>query len=124
MRRSRKPAFDLEASVKAAVTHFWRTRAAQSTRQGADTGVRDYGSRTEVTGGAHMDGFVKMVSDLLCSNGLPQPCIYSTRGNIELPGWYRSEKQWDLIVVMEGMLVAAIEFKSQVGPSEQLQQPD
>jgi hypothetical protein len=33
----------------------------------------------------------------------------------ELPGWFRSEKDWDLIVMLDGQLLAAIEFKSQVG---------
>jgi Restriction endonuclease XhoI len=32
-----------------------------------------------------------------------------------LPGWYRPEKKWDLLVVSDGKLLAAIEFKSQVG---------
>jgi len=34
-----------------------------------------------------------------------------------LPGYYRAEKKWDLIVVSEGQLVTAMEFKSQSGPS-------
>jgi len=36
---------------------------------------------------------------------------------LELPGYYRSEKKWDLIALSGGELVAAMEFKSQVGPS-------
>ena len=35
----------------------------------------------------------------------------------ELPGWFRAEKDWDLLVVVAKCLFAAIEFKSQVGPS-------
>jgi len=34
---------------------------------------------------------------------------------MELPGWFRPEKKWDLLVVVESCLIAAIEFKSQVG---------
>jgi hypothetical protein len=34
-----------------------------------------------------------------------------------LPGFFRGTKKWDVIVVHNGHLVAAIEFKSQVGPS-------
>lgn len=34
---------------------------------------------------------------------------------MELPGWFRAEKKWDLIVVYRGELLAAVEFKSQVG---------
>ena len=93
------------------------TRARQGLSQGSVTGARDHGSRSEVTGGAQLDGFSDLISELLCSGGLPEPCIFRTKGEIELPGWFRSEKQWDLIVVMDGTLVAAIEFKSQVGPS-------
>ncbi len=36
---------------------------------------------------------------------------------LELPGWFRAEKQWDLVVVHGGQFIAAVEFKSQVGPS-------
>ena len=34
---------------------------------------------------------------------------------LELPGYYRPEKRWDMLVLSHGLLVAAIEFKSQVG---------
>lgn len=39
------------------------------------------------------------------------------RTGVEIPGYYRAEKEWDLLVLAEGQLVAGIEFKSQVGPS-------
>jgi hypothetical protein len=34
---------------------------------------------------------------------------------VEIPGWYRPEKKWDLLIVADGKLLAGIEFKSQVG---------
>lgn len=34
-----------------------------------------------------------------------------------LPGYFRPTKLWDVLVINEGRLVAAVEFKSQVGPS-------
>lgn len=61
-----------------------------------------------------MDGFVSLVRDFLCENGLPRTYVYCEK-SIELPGWYRPEKQWDLIVVADGQFLAGIEFKSQVG---------
>jgi len=61
-----------------------------------------------------MDGFVSLVRDFLCENGLPRAYVYCEK-SIELPGWYRPEKQWDLIVVADGQFLAGIEFKSQVG---------
>jgi hypothetical protein len=32
-----------------------------------------------------------------------------------LPGWFRAEKDWDLVVVVNRLLVAGVEFKSHVG---------
>ena len=40
--------------------------------------------------------------------------IYCDR-YIELPGWFRPEKKWDLLVVVDACLIAAMEFKSHVG---------
>lgn len=39
------------------------------------------------------------------------------RTGVELPGYYRPSKRWDVVVVRNGRLCAAIEMKSQVGPS-------
>ena len=61
-----------------------------------------------------MNGFVSLVRDLLCESGLPKPNVYCDR-YVELPGWYRPEKKWDLLLVSDGKLLAGIEFKSQVG---------
>ena len=36
---------------------------------------------------------------------------------LPFPGYYRPEKKWDLLVVADGQLLLAVEFKSQVGPS-------
>lgn len=61
-----------------------------------------------------MNGFIKLVRDLLCESGLPRAHVYCEQC-VELPGWYRPEKKWDLLVVSDGKLLAGIEFKSQVG---------
>ncbi len=61
-----------------------------------------------------MNGFINLVRDYLCGNGLPKTHVYCER-YIELPGWYRPEKKWDLLIVAEGQLLAGMEFKSQVG---------
>ncbi len=61
-----------------------------------------------------MNGFVNLVRDLLCRSGLPSAHVYCEK-YIELPGWYRPEKKWDLLIVSDGKLLAGIEFKSQVG---------
>jgi Restriction endonuclease XhoI len=105
---------DLEKALRHAIKHFWTTRKAQSHKQGSKTGSRDAGERTAVTGGRQMDGFISLVRDYLCRHGLPKTQVYCEK-RIELPGWYRAEKQWDLLVVEDGQFLAGIEFKSQVG---------
>jgi len=97
-----------------AIRLFWRTRQAQADRQGSRSGTRDFGSRTAVTGGKQLDGFVELLRDFLVDAGLDRPCIYTSK-QVELPGWFRAEKKWDLLIVREGKLIAAMEFKSQVG---------
>ena len=61
-----------------------------------------------------MNGFINLVRDFLCESGLPKAHVYCEK-SVELPGWYRPEKKWDLLVVSNGKLLAGIEFKSQVG---------
>ncbi len=63
-----------------------------------------------------MDGFVELVRALVLESGAPSDGIHHNR-ELELPGWYRAEKSWDLVLLVNGELIAAIEFKSQVGPS-------
>jgi hypothetical protein len=97
-----------------AIRQFWGTREVQRQKQGSASGNKDAGARSAVTGGAQMNGFINLVRDLLCENGLPDAHVYCEK-YIELPGWYRPEKKWDLLIVSNGKLLAAIEFKSQVG---------
>lgn len=64
-----------------------------------------------------MDGFVDLVSRLVLANGLSKTDICLQRRVLTLPGYFRPTKLWDMLVLHSGRLVAAIEFKSQVGPS-------
>jgi hypothetical protein len=61
-----------------------------------------------------MDGFVQLVADLLGECGLPDATIYRKK-NLELPGFFRATKEWDILVIVDGNLLASMEFKSQVG---------
>jgi len=102
-----------QESFEDAVRDFWRVRTAQAKKQ-ADSGKVDAGTRGAVTGGAHMDSMAKLMEDIFLNAGFPARSI--TRSSaVELPGYFRPEKKWDLVVVHEGSLAAAIEFKSQVG---------
>ncbi len=63
-----------------------------------------------------MQGFVSLLKDIALHAGILESEIH-TKGRLELPGFFRATKAWDFLVVTKKGLVAAIEFKSQVGPS-------
>lgn len=98
-----------------AVAHYWKTRMGQHARQ-LETGKADQGLRSAVTGGAQMDGFIDLFTALIVAAGIPEQFVFRKRA-VELPGFFRPTKEWDLVVVREQTLLAAIEAKSQVGPS-------
>jgi hypothetical protein len=106
----------LEERVGEAIKLFWTTRDRQSRNQGIKSGQKDAGLRAAVTGGKHLDGFVQISRDLLIDAGLLEAQIF-WQNQKELPGFYRAEKNWDLVVVADSTLLAVIEFKAQVGPS-------
>jgi hypothetical protein len=106
----------IDKRVGEAIKLFWLTRDKQSESQGTKSGQKDAGLRAAVTGGKHLDGFTDICRDLFIHAGVPEAHIY-WQIRKELPGYYRAEKNWDLIVVADGHLLAVIEFKAQVGPS-------
>ena len=103
---------DLNHRVRKAIQLYWLTLETQGQSQGGSgVDARDRGRRSQATGGKQMDGFVNLVTELLTDVGLPSNAIHrDTR--LELPGYYRSTKKWDLIVILDGRLLATVEFKS------------
>lgn len=106
---------DIETRLQDAVQQFWLARSRQQQKQ-IEGGKIDAGTRGAVTGGTQMGALEVLIRDVLIEAGLKDMDI-KTRTALELPGFYRPEKKWDLIVIAEGQLVMAMEFKSQVGPS-------
>jgi hypothetical protein len=103
-----------EEHARKAVAHYWQTLGMQTSKQSA--GDADRGNRQAVTGGKQMNGFCELVRWAVAANGMPDASIY-VRDKLELPGFFRATKKWDLVVVHKMHLVAAVEFKSQAGPS-------
>lgn len=103
--------------VMHAVSHFWSTRTRQGARQGEQSGRRDYGERSNVTGGKQLDGFVQLIRNLFREAGLTEKHVLVERRQTILPGFFRPSKEWDIVVVVDGKLAASLEFKSQIGPS-------
>lgn len=105
----------IKSGLASAIRHFWTTRDGQARKQQV-AGRSDQGSRGAVTGGKQMDGFIRLIQSIIRECGLPDSSVH-TSTSLELPGYFRPEKKWDLVVVDDGVFVAAIEFKSQIGPS-------
>ncbi len=107
---------DYERKAREAVQAFWGNREKARQKQ-IEAGKADQGERAGVTGGKNMDGFIALVIDIVRANGLDHADIHQNRRVLTLPGYFRPTKLWDLLVINEGRLIAALEFKSQVGPS-------
>ena len=101
--------------ISGAVSHYWQTRKAQREKQ-KKRGVADAGLRGAVTGGAQMDGFIDLFTKIIVDAGMDEGYIFRKR-RLDLPGFFRPTKEWDLVVVKDGHLITAVEAKSQVGPS-------
>jgi hypothetical protein len=107
---------DVDKKLSDAVKHFWKTRTSQHRKQGGTTGKKDAGSRGAVTGGKHADGFVNLIAAIVRDAGLRNVTIHaSSKVSRTLPGFFRPTKEWDLVVVSDSDLIAAVEVKSQVG---------
>ena len=96
--------------AKNAIKHFWQVRESQASKQQA-SGKTDQGFRGAVTGGAQMNGFITACKELATIAGTPSEAIYTRSRFLELPGYFRPTKEWDLLIIKDGVLLAAIEVK-------------
>jgi hypothetical protein len=107
---------DYESKTPEAVKAFWQSREDAKTKQ-MESGKADQGERAGVTGGKNMDGFTDLITEIVRKNGLAHAQIHQAKSVLTLPGYFRPTKLWDVVVMHKGQLVAAVELKSQVGPS-------
>ncbi len=107
---------EYEQKTREAIKGFWGNRNAAKQKQ-KESGKLDQGERAGVTAGKNMDGFIDLIIDIIRANGLKNADIHQKRAVLTLPGFFRPTKLWDLLVIYKGELIAAIELKSQVGPS-------
>ncbi len=94
--------------VSNAIKSFWRVRNKQLINSGDST------NRGSVVGGKQMDDFVSLLRNVAEKAGVPSGYIITNQNY--LPGYFRSSKDWDLIIVSpNNKLIAAVELKSQIG---------
>ncbi len=92
---------DYKVKIRSAVKLFWGI--------GRKAGVR----KSIVT----MGGFFDLIVDIVCTNGLTTTNVLLQGQPIHLPGHFSSTQPWDVVVVNEGRLIAAIKFHSMLGAS-------
>ncbi len=105
-----------DARLRQAVRAFWvgPTSAAEEQRVGGKT---DQGNRGMVTSGKTMDSFRNMIIDVIKRTGPKGVIVHRDKSLVVLPGFFRPTKQWDVLAVHNGRLLAALELKSLCGPS-------
>ncbi len=64
---------NLDHQVAVAVAHYWVTRKTQGEKQ-KSKGTSDAGLRSTVTGGAQMDGFINLVTQIILDTGI-EKCV-------------------------------------------------
>ena len=97
-----------------AVREFWNSRrSARAAQEAAGRGL-DRGTRAEVTSGKALNGFARLMVRTLLGAGVSRDSIY-VGSRTEVPGYFRAEKDGDLLVVKNRRLIVALELKSQVG---------
>jgi hypothetical protein len=108
---------DWDTELVDAVAEFWKKRAENSEKT-EKRGKNGEGSRGAVRGGGQLLALAELVASVFRDAGFEDDEVLIT-GSTEIPGYYRSEKKWDLLVFVgrerdDKQLVAAIELKSQM----------
>lgn len=104
---------DYETKARRATEQFWKSRDKAQAKN-AKKGKADAGTRGAVTGGKNMAGFEDLISAVMRANG-PSDLQIFVRSKTTIPGYFRATKNWDVVAIRDGRLVAAIEAKSMVG---------
>jgi hypothetical protein len=100
-----------------AIAAYWGVKETQKQL----SAVRDRvgaGTAGSVRGGKHFDVISALLAKFFIEAGYPYSSIRVTVSQgLELPGYYRPQKRWDVVVAHGDVLVAAFELKALGGPS-------
>ncbi len=105
-----------KAELNAAMQAYWALKAQQLAAAEAMESTAE-GSAKAVRGGGHFEPVVKLIASFFTDAGYPVSSIHASGQATILPAYLRPTKNWDLVVVHRGVLVAAIEVKALGGPS-------
>ncbi|MBA3289855.1 MAG: restriction endonuclease [Acidimicrobiia bacterium] len=102
----------LRQACRTAVRSYWDVRRSQAERS-KDLGVINTGLRSEVTGGRHLDALQLLLVEVLVDAGRPAEQLEVRKRPV--PGYFRRDKSWDIVVTIGGRVLAIVELKSIVG---------
>lgn len=98
-------------AIEYAVIEIESARKDAAARQ-EEAGNSDQGFRSQVTSGGHLGSLERSIAQVFLDAGIKENEIYAGKSGVELPGYFRPEKSWDIVVIREKQLIAAIELKS------------
>lgn len=100
-----------------AVAAYWDAKRTQNELSQIRNRV-GAGTAGSVRGGKHFDAIAALLAKFFLDAGYPPDAIRITgRAALALPGYYRPQKQWDVVIAHENTLVAAFELKALGAPS-------
>ena len=102
---------NLDKRLSKAVKSFWKSQEGAMLAK-KESKKPDTGKRGAVTSGKHLNAFVDLIGEIVQENGLEASSLRRQGSDVTIPGFFRATKDWDLLIVHKGMLVAAIELKS------------
>ena len=99
------------------IRFYWTQRNKQAAKAHGGEG-----QGRSVRGGRHLDRVQDSMVTLMIDHGVAASDIFTDcelhrTGRLQLPGYFRPTKKWDMLVVSDGRLLAAMELKAQAGPS-------
>jgi restriction endonuclease XhoI-like protein len=99
-----------------AIVAYWATKGKQRKAAEAIKSTAE-GTAKEVRGAGHFNPVATLLARFFTDAGYPPDSISASGKKVVLPGYFRPNKAWDLVVVHRGVLVAAIELKALGGRS-------
>lgn len=97
-----------------ATIDFWNIRNSARTKQKSSAKAQ-HGERAAVISGKHLDPFIELIKSE-CLALSPEIIFYEGR-KATLPCINKLSKNWDLVVELNGKILAVIELKSMAGKS-------
>ncbi len=103
---------DYSQLVDAAIASYWSTRRTQAAQSRA-RGILNPGLRSEVTGGQHLNELQALLVRVFVDAGIP-PHLMDVKKR-PIAGYFRRDKSWDIVVMVDNRVVGIVELKSMAG---------